>query len=75
MKRWSCNAESYVEFAAIDAFLLDIMEVCVRHKLSLSHEDGHGAFEITDLDVDDAAWLRAAHDKRGEPNDAIVVAR
>jgi hypothetical protein len=29
------------------AFLLEIIEVCKKHNLSIGHEDGHGAFLIT----------------------------
>lgn len=30
----------------VDAFLAEIEAVCVKHGMSISHEDGHGAFII-----------------------------
>lgn len=47
MKRWS-DAEQK-EIPEIDAFLAEIDTVCRLHKLSISHEDHHGAFESLSL--------------------------
>lgn len=48
----------------IDAFLADIVAVCRRHGMAISHEDGHGAFEIVNLNESNLDWLDAAHDAR-----------
>jgi len=44
----------------IDDFLKDIDEVCKKHNLSISHEDGHGAFEIEKYDKQNIIWLNNA---------------
>jgi hypothetical protein len=62
MKRWSVLARCEVENPKIDAFIEEVIAVCKKHKLSISHEDGHGAFQIDDFDERDAEWLREAHD-------------
>jgi hypothetical protein len=43
------------------AFLDELEAVYHRHGLALSHEDGHGAFEIVNVADFDFDWLRAAH--------------
>lgn len=39
-------------------FIEDIIEVYKKHNLSLSHEDGHGAFIVDDYDQYNIDWLR-----------------
>lgn len=63
MRRWCPDASQEVENARIDAFLAEIEAVCRKHKLSISHEDGHGAFEIEDFDESNLRWLNVAHDR------------
>lgn len=60
MKRWSDQGE--IENPKIDAFLEEIMEVCKRHGLAISHEDAHGGFEIVPLEQGDLPWLMQARD-------------
>lgn len=67
MKRWHGPKGLYVEAPDIDAFMVEIAAVCVKHKMSISHEDGQGAFEIEHFDKDNIMWLQAAHDMRGTP--------
>jgi hypothetical protein len=62
MKRWSVKASAQVERPDVDAFIEEVLAVCARHGFSLSHEDGHGAFEVVAHDEDYADWLRNAHD-------------
>ena len=38
-------------------FLEDIKKVCEKHNLSISHEDGHGAFIVEDYDDRNIKWL------------------
>ena len=42
------------------AFFEDILEVYKKHRLTISHEDYHGAFEIVPYDNKDIQWLREA---------------
>jgi len=51
-----------IENAKIDAFLAEVWAVCERHGLAISHEDGHGAFEIVSIDDGNRAWLMDARD-------------
>lgn len=38
-------------------FLKDVDEVCKKHNLSISHEDGHGAFLIERYNKNNIEWL------------------
>lgn len=49
-----------VENPRIDAFLAEIETVCEKHGLSISHEDGHGAFEV--VDYEEGGGVEAAFD-------------
>lgn len=51
-----------IERPLIDAFLADIIAVCERHQLSISHEDRHGSFIIEDFDPGLGRWLFNASD-------------
>ena len=50
----------------LKAFLDDIEAVCRKHNLSISHEDGHGAFHVEDASDFNIGWLRDAFDHRAE---------
>jgi hypothetical protein len=54
------------ENAAVDAFLAEVVEVCRKHGMSISHEDGQGAFQVRDFNEPDAEWLKEATDKTGQ---------
>lgn len=41
----------------IKSFLNDIKDVCLKHKLSISHEDCHGNFIIEIFDYSNIEWL------------------
>ena len=47
-----------------NAFLAEIIAVCKRHGLVLTHEDGHGSFRVKDYDEGSAASLAYAADQR-----------
>lgn len=47
----------------ITLFLNDIKSVCQKHGLSISHEDGWGAFEIQKYDEENIEWLFNAFDR------------
>ena len=38
----------------------EINKVCLKHNLSISHEDGHGSFEIEKYDENNIKWLEGA---------------
>jgi hypothetical protein len=59
-KRWSDRGE--IENPKIDVFLDEIWAVCERHGMALSHEDGHGAFEVVSIGAADREWLMDARD-------------
>ena len=42
------------------AFFQDIIEVYRKHGLSISHEDGHGAFIIEPYSEANVEWLKDA---------------
>ena len=48
----------YVPAPRIDAFIEDIIAVCRKHNLWLSHEDEHGSFEVKAESTE--TWLRDA---------------
>ncbi len=62
MQRWNETQGTVVENKKIDAYLAEIEEVSRRHGLSISHEDGHGAFVIGAFDEGHNHWLWSAHD-------------
>ena len=42
------------------SFIKDIIEVMKKHNLTISHEDGHGAFIIEKYDDYNIKWLKDA---------------
>lgn len=77
MKRWDVDAEGrwlrtnrekdlQEVMPDVDAFLEDVIEVCLKHGMSISHEDGHGAFIVENAKETNFAWLRAASVDRSE---------
>ena len=61
MKRWSNYGE--IDNPKIDAFLAEIWEVCQRHGLAISHEDGNGSFDVVAIEEMYREWLMQAHDQ------------
>jgi hypothetical protein len=65
MERWIKSRGLYGESGEnkkIDEFLADVIEVCKKHGLSISHEDGHGSFNIVKYDENTVDWLMDASD-------------
>lgn len=54
----------------MDTFLAEIIAVCHKHQLWISHEDGHGAFIITDHSTEE--WLQDAHLELGDRIGVVV---
>lgn len=65
MKRWNSAKGEYTEEPDVDAFLADVIAVCKKHGMSISHEDHHGGFVIERFDESTAEWLLQASDGRG----------
>jgi hypothetical protein len=47
----------------VDHFINDLVTLCRKHKLSLSHEDLQGAFLVVSYDISFEKWLEQAIDK------------
>ena len=59
---WYCkNSKQIEQPKEVADFLTEILGVCKKHGFSISHEDGHGAFEIEEWDEETGAWLGCAH--------------
>ena len=41
-----------------EKFIDEILEICKKHNISISHEDCHGAFMLLKFDQLDIEWLR-----------------
>ena len=62
MKNWDCNKNKYVARSKkIEAFFNEIESVCRKHGYSISHEDGHGSFEIEEYKDSNIDWLKNAN--------------
>ena len=46
----------------IKNFMKEYEELCIRHGMSLSHEDCQGAFIIDEYDKDNVEWVKSALD-------------
>jgi len=58
MNTWDIEKSKHIETPKkMVNFLNDIKEVCNKHKLSISHEDGHGSFIIEDICSSNIDWL------------------
>ena len=44
----------------IESFMKEYEELCIRHGLSLGHEDYEGGFIIDEYDADNVEWVKAA---------------
>lgn len=49
------------QIARRKAFLSDVEALMRKHNVSISHEDGHGAFILDDFEESNLEWLRDAH--------------
>lgn len=45
---------------SLETFFAELEAVCRKHGIAISHEDGHGAFELVLFNEVDMAWMRAA---------------
>lgn len=65
MKRWNKALSADRENEKIDAFLKDVIDICKKHGLAISHEDKQGSFEVVKLPDGDLEWLVQADDDTG----------
>lgn len=57
MKRWHLINSDFIEDENADNFLKEIIDVCKKHNISISHEDYYGGFILKKYSDDDAEWL------------------
>lgn len=62
MKRWNRSTKTFEENRKIDEFLAEVIEVCKKHGMSISHEDGHGSFIIENYYESNIDWMKEATD-------------
>lgn len=60
-RHWESLKGDYVERQDVANFLEDIKVVYQKHNMSISHEDGHGAFIIVPYSRDNFDWLKECH--------------
>ena len=59
---WNQLTNCYEETSEkLTDFFNEIEEICKKYNLSISHEDGHGAFFIEEFSESNIGWLRGAH--------------
>ena len=62
MENWDCKKRKYVKQSKrLKDFFNEIEEICKKYDYSISHEDGHGAFEIKKYTKDNIDWLKFAN--------------
>lgn len=61
-KRWHRKLKQEVKSPRrVEEFLIEVVELCRLHNVSISHEDMHGAFVIDEFKVENLEWLMDAH--------------
>jgi len=60
VKHWNKDTKENEENPKVDSFIDDIIRVYKKHDMSISHEDSHGAFIVTDLTNYNILWLKEA---------------
>ncbi len=68
-KIWDSQKGEFVDASEKMAdFLNEIEETCKKYGLSISHEDGHGAFLIEEYDSNNIERLKGSHKNYDEDN-------
>lgn len=58
---WDTKQKKMRKLTRREAMFLEQLDfVCQKHGISISHEDGHGAFILTDYDDSNRKWLESA---------------
>lgn len=57
---WSEKEDKFIKSPNVSAFLTELLEVCHKHGIGISHQDGQGSFifEKTSPDLDE--WISSA---------------
>ncbi len=55
--------DKFSQSKSVALFLYDVVAVCKRHDMSLSHEDVEGAFRVQPFSENNIEWLKAAFDE------------
>jgi len=63
---WRSDLRREAPTPKTDAFLKEVIAVCRKHEMSISHEDGEGAFIVGPFDKGNIEWLEAASAKGTE---------
>jgi hypothetical protein len=66
VKRFNSQIKDFVENKEVDSFINEILTVCKKHGMSISHEDTHGGFSIVKYKDSYAEWFLNAHDNMSE---------
>jgi hypothetical protein len=62
---WSTSKQEFIETPDdMIGFFKEFEALCRKHKVTLSHEDGQGGFEIEHFDEDTLKWIYKASDTR-----------
>ena len=56
-ERFNTETRKYENNKEVSAFFKDILKVIDKHKLTIVHEDVHGAFEVVPANKADVTWL------------------
>ncbi len=68
-KIWNCRVNTETPMPnKIRHFLEKVHQLSLKYQLSISHEDGHGAFKIEDYNENNIIWLSNAHDNTSKEN-------
>jgi hypothetical protein len=60
MKRWVHELSIDAQIGAVELFMTELTSLCKQHGLSLSHEDGQGAFIVDVYSESNISWINAA---------------
>lgn len=62
MKNWNLKTETQIKTPKyVSSFLEEIFKIYEKYDLSISHQDGHGAFIIENNNEFNKEWLSEAH--------------
>lgn len=61
MKHLHIKTNKYIERSDVDSFIANIIWVCRKHGMTLSHVDTQGAFVIEGSNEKNIIWLKDAY--------------
>lgn len=60
MERYNRNTKTSAENPKVEKFINELIAVCKKHGLSLSHEDDQGSFVVEPYSDSNIEWLNDA---------------